>query len=252
MLILTFILIFYALFLLWNWIGIALSSSFDKVPQGKEVTVLIPFHNEEYHLVTLWHSLRKLNGLSSAVELIFVNDHSDDQSASILSELIKNNEIPCEVSIIDSIQRGKKSSIQLGVEQASNECILIIDADVVLDVDWLQSMLTDLQNADLVVGSVINQEKGLSLLNLIQDSEALMLEGIKTASINNSFPLLASGANLGFKKTKFLEANPYKDNLEIPSGDDMFLLQAANNENWSIISKRQVSVPTTGATNFKS
>ncbi|MFT7155585.1 MAG: biofilm PGA synthesis N-glycosyltransferase PgaC [Parvicella sp.] len=229
-----------------------LTSNFTKVPQGNGVTILIPFHNEENNLINLWSTLHSLNGLSNEVELIFVNDYSDDNGVSILKNLINSTPLECSVKVVESPKRGKKSSIQTGVELSQYDYILLTDADVKLHRNWLLSMLTDLQNSDLVLGSVINKEQSLTFLNLIQDSEALMLEGIKTASIHNSFPLLASGASLGFRKDKFIASDPYANNLNILSGDDMFLLQVAKNENWLIHSNSNVPAETSGAKDFKS
>ena len=38
-------------------------------------------------------------------------------------------------------------------------------------------------------------------------------------------PFVCSGANLAYKKEAFLKTDPYQDNLQIASGDDMFLLK---------------------------
>jgi poly-beta-1,6-N-acetyl-D-glucosamine synthase len=41
----------------------------------------------------------------------------------------------------------------------------------------------------------------------------------------SKLPFVCSGANLAYKKEMFLKLEPYKDNLQIASGDDMFLLK---------------------------
>jgi cellulose synthase/poly-beta-1,6-N-acetylglucosamine synthase-like glycosyltransferase len=43
--------------------------------------------------------------------------------------------------------------------------------------------------------------------------------------IGNNFPMIASSANLAFRKSVFDEVGGYEDNLNLTSGDDEFLMQ---------------------------
>jgi cellulose synthase/poly-beta-1,6-N-acetylglucosamine synthase-like glycosyltransferase len=56
------------------------------------------------------------------------------------------------------------------------------------------------------------------------------LIGVGAVSIELGNPNMANGANLAFRKRTFENLNPYADNISIPSGDDVFLLQKVKTE----------------------
>jgi cellulose synthase/poly-beta-1,6-N-acetylglucosamine synthase-like glycosyltransferase len=54
--------------------------------------------------------------------------------------------------------------------------------------------------------------------------EFASLVGSGAALIQSNYPTMCNGANLAYEKEIFLEVNGYKDNYEIASGDDEFLM----------------------------
>ena len=92
-----------------------------KIPQqnsDNQITILIPFHNEEKRINKLIRSLNKVKP-STNFELIFINDHSTDGGAELIQDAQLNN---CRV--LDSPGEGKKAAISHGIEIAKGELIL--------------------------------------------------------------------------------------------------------------------------------
>jgi biofilm PGA synthesis N-glycosyltransferase PgaC len=60
--------------------------------------------------------------------------------------------------------------------------------------------------------------------------ELQALTAVTAGAIGNKNAVMCNGANMAFDRKIFLELDPYKHNLHISSGDDMFLLMAMQKE----------------------
>lgn len=89
------------------------------VPAYNEVEVLPEFHRRLSQV---------LDGLSLASEIVYVNDGSRDATASILRALQKDD---LRVAIVDlSRNFGKEIAMTAGIDHASGDAVVIIDADL--------------------------------------------------------------------------------------------------------------------------
>lgn len=188
------------------------------------VSVVVAVRNEETSIPPLLSSLGFQNFPPSNFEIIFVNDHSTDQTARIISEWIKDN--PQTQSYhIHSTGNGKKYALTEGIAIAKGEIILTTDADCVLPTDWISSMVKSFNgDTTMVVGRVkIQQER--SLFSKLQALEFSSLMGSGISLLELGFPIMCNGASLAFRKNNFEAVKGYEDNLHIPSGDDEFLMR---------------------------
>ncbi len=221
----SIIILLYSLCLLYA------SKSWRKLPQLNEsgelktVSILIPFRNEAENLNNLLKSISVLEYPVNLLEVILVNDHSNDGFKEIIQSF--ENRFPFKITVISlSIQlKGKKSAISVGVKHSSSEIILTSDADCSFPKDWVQKMQApfEISHIELVSGSVVFKEN--NLMSRIFQMEFAPLIGVGAVSIDLGNPTMANGANLAFRKSTFEKLKPYADNLSIPSGDDIFLLQ---------------------------
>jgi cellulose synthase/poly-beta-1,6-N-acetylglucosamine synthase-like glycosyltransferase len=219
------VILFYAFALLYA------SKIWEKLPELnksgelKSVSIVIPFRNECENLKDLLKSISSLEYQEDLLEIILINDHSQDSFA----EIIKSFEEICPFKLIvlslSEDKEGKKSAISAGIEHSSSEIILASDADCTFSKNWVQSMQApfEIDHIQLVSGSVVFKAKYF-LARLFQ-MEFAPLIGVGAVSIDLGNPTLANGANIAFRKATFEKLNPYADNLRIPSGDDIFLLQ---------------------------
>lgn len=194
----------------------------DTLKQQK-ISVIIPFRNEEKHLKEALYSLSKVAYPHDSFEIIFVNDHSIDSSLKVFEDFEK---LP-NLRIIDNQGAGKKSAILSGIGVAKHEWILVSDADCLYGEQWITvcDQLIRSKVVDMFVLPV-SVKKGSGILADYQYLESLSMIGVNAGYyFKNGNVLLASGANLLYKKDVFNEVNPYAENIAIASGDDMFLLE---------------------------
>src|SRR5690606_36610122 len=81
-------------------------------------------------------------------------------------------------------------------------------------------------NPNVICGPVKYLQKN-TFLSRFQEFELLSLMSITLGALGLKTPFMCNGANLGFKKSLFLQINGYRNNNHIGSGEDVFLLQSA-------------------------
>lgn len=194
-----------------------------------KISIIIPFRNEARNLDSCIKSLKRLDYNTDLYEVIFVNDHSEDD----FSPLLKEVNLIANWHLVNSISHGKKEAVKSGIFLANNTWVLLSDADCEYDINWLKECNNLISNnqSDLFVLPVWVQNRN-GILNRFQYYDSL-----SSLSFNQGFfnwkkkTLLASGANLLYRKADFLSIDPFHDNNSLPSGDDMFLLEAFKKKN---------------------
>ena len=192
---------------------------------SSKITIVVPFRNisDDCRSVdsALVECVRSLQFVSEFVEeVIFVNDHSTDDSEQHLSGCSITN---LRILHLGVESKGKKAALELGVKEAKTEYIWTLDADVVISQfssERFKEFESDLEQ-DLVVMPVYMNPGG-SLLDKLQANEWRYLQFITWLSSKVKLPMMCNGANLIFKRNLFMEN--IEAHRSISSGDDMFLL----------------------------
>jgi dolichol-phosphate mannosyltransferase len=112
---------------------------------GRDLTisVVVPIYNEEESLpILIVELLRVLDALPHPFEIIFVNDGSTDKSLSVLR-------VHCaarpELKIVDFRRNyGQTAALMAGMDHASNDVIIMIDADLQNDPSDIPRLLEKL------------------------------------------------------------------------------------------------------------
>ena len=192
---------------------------------SSKITIVVPFRNisDDCHSVdrALVECARSLQFISEFVEeVIFVNDHSTDDSEKHLSGCSIPNR---RILNLEDEAKGKKAALELGVREAKTEYIWTLDADVVISQfssERFKEFESDLEQDLLIMPVYMNS--GSSILDQLQTNEWRYLQFITWLSSEVKLPMMCNGANLIFKRELFIEN--IEAHRSISSGDDMFLL----------------------------
>ncbi len=94
-----------------------------------DISVIVPVFNEESNLLVLHERLvNVITGITNQYEIIFVNDGSKDNSLTVIKTLVQ--QFP-QIKYIDfSKNFGHQLAVFAGLEHASGNAIVIIDADL--------------------------------------------------------------------------------------------------------------------------
>jgi len=123
-----------------------------------KVSVVIPAYNEESAVQTVVAELRELllqHDISP--EIIVVDDGSEDQTA-------KNAAAAGARVIRHRSNHGYGAALKTGIARASNEYIVITDADGTYPARYIPSLLAELRHADMVVGARVGQSVKIPLI----------------------------------------------------------------------------------------
>lgn len=180
-----------------------------------QISVVIPFRNEASNIPNLLASIKQLTHLP--LEFIWVNDHSEDTSLNNLKNLPSNHQL----LHLPNGQTGKKAAIRAGIAYAKGSFILTWDADIQVPKTYFEH-LQKIPSSALSIFPVRMQ--ATSIWELFYELDYYFLSSINVAISGFRKPIVASGANLLFKKESFLACDSIKQHQHIASGDDQFLL----------------------------
>lgn len=117
-----------------------------------KLSVIVPIFNEEESIDLLCEKLLEvLDGLKNPFEIIFVNDGSSDSSLTILRSHAANRN---ELKVVDFRRNyGQTAAMMAGIDHASGDVIIPIDADLQNDPADIPNLLNKLDEGyDVVSG----------------------------------------------------------------------------------------------------
>ena len=201
-------------------------------PQWRKWSVVIAARNEAEHLreegsggllPTLgerWQTFGR-ERCNHPVEVILVDDHSADGTAELARRFPH-----VTVLVLPEGLTGKKAALAHGIEHASGDWILTLDADVYVHADLLRNLDSATAGQVAVAGPVALYDPADTWFGRWQalDFRGMML--ITAASLRHGRFVMGNGANLAFAKTAYETVGGYAspDGQTSASGDDMVLL----------------------------
>lgn len=144
------------------------------------VSVIVPGKNEGENIYKLVRSLREQTYKN--IEIIIVDDGSDDDSQQICANLKNNNFI--DLYLRSEIRGGKASASNLGLRYSKGKLLLLLDADSSFDRDAIEKILIPFF-MDEKIGAIGGNIK----VRNIDDSVCTSLQGIeylKTISVGRA------------------------------------------------------------------
>ena len=194
----------------------------DDVNYNNTVSVIVACRNEEKNISKIVDCLKFQKFDNSKLELIFVNDHSEDNTLQLLLNEQKKCSYMRVINLSSAIQ-GKKNAIREGVLKSTGDIILCTDADCEMSTFWTQTMVDYFNNKNCrFVSAPVLLNKTDSLFNSYQKLELLSLVITSAAAIGLKTPTLCNGENLAFRRNDYLEIN-IKEFKKFTS-DDLSLL----------------------------
>ena len=203
----------------------------------KNVTVIVCAKNEAINLSQFLPAIL-LQETNFKLEIIVVNDNSDDNSNYILEEFRKEFS---NLNVIYLNQEakmiiGKKFPLSIGIKSAKNEIIVLTDADCLPATEHWVSNLQKKFSGDIEI--VLGYGKYFKKKGFL--NKCIRFETFHTALQYLSYclagiPYMGVGRNLAYKKSLFIKNKGFSSINNIPSGDDdLFINQVANKNNTTI------------------
>ena len=110
-----------------------------------KVSVIVPVYNAEKYLSECVESI--INQTYKDIEAIFVDDGSTDNSCNILNEYKAKDD---RIIVIKSQNSGASGARNSALEVATGDYITFVDADDYINVNFIKTMLDNMEDADLI------------------------------------------------------------------------------------------------------
>lgn len=216
------------------------------------VSLIIPVRNEEHNIPGLIRGIRDQDYPARLIEIIFVDDHSDDRSFHMISKHIAGMG---NFHLTRNNGTGKKMALQTGLEKATGNLIITTDADCHHPATWISTFASYYERyyPKLMAGPVL-LERGKTFFQRLQQIEFLSLTASTAGAFGAGHPIMCNGANLAF------DSKAIKDQEDImqarfSSGDDIFLLHRMK-QLWPgelhFVRSNDAAVTTSGQPDFRS
>ncbi|MEN6444553.1 MAG: glycosyltransferase [Candidatus Cloacimonas sp.] len=209
--------------------------------QKRTVSVVITARNEAENLRELLLRLLNQDYPNELFEVILADDDSEDDTEQVANHFIESGLNLRYLKIIgrENAISPKKKAMQEAVDTANGELIITTDADCIVPITWISSMVslfTD--DVSMVAGYSRTYLPDWKKASFVQKYEHLdfaltymVLGGGYT--INKSWACI--GQNLAYRKSAFYDVGGFSKIKHLLSGDDVNLLQLMRNKGHKII-----------------
>lgn len=190
----------------------------EKTIDLSKLVVIIPFRNEEQRIERLLKSIQ--NAAELPKEFIFVDDHSTDKSVDRISRSLST--ISHRIIHLPENEMGKKVAIRHAIEASDSDYILSFDADLDFFPEYF-SNLKKLSEADMYILPAIL--KAVRIHEHLYEVDLILVNAANCGISGLKRPIMASGANLLYKRSAFEKYDNFERHQHMPSGDDIYLLR---------------------------
>ena len=231
--------IFAALYLLMvmyyfvGWLRLKKSETGNQKSNLLFVSIVIPTRNESEYIQACLESIFKQNYPKEKFEVVVVDDYSTDPTLRLARETNATN-----LLVFDLMQYlgnpgeyipNKKKAIALGIKNAKGDLIITTDGDCTMNENWLSAMVNHyLQSGKKLITGPVMVKPARNPFAWFQQLDVMNMSAIGGATMRNGFPTMCNGANLMYAKETFHAVEGFKGNHDIPTGDDVFLMQKIN------------------------
>lgn len=205
-------------------------------PQIKEdefptATIIVAARNEEKNIVRCLESLNNLEFPEGKLEIIIVDDNSNDNTGELIEKFISNKPLFKKIITKKEIGRlkGKTNALANAIEIAKGDIILTTDADCAVNPLWAKTLVSYYKEDVAIVNGFTSQVAKDSFSGM-QSLDFTYLLTVASGTININFPLSCIGNNMSFRKSAYFEVGGY-ENLPFSVTEDFNLLIAIHKLN---------------------
>ena len=201
-------------------------------------TIVVPFRNEEKNLSKLLESLSQLNYPISLIQIVMVDDFSEDNSTQVYNQWRIDHQA-VDTTLLENLllsNSPKKDALSRAIPIAKHDWIVTTDADCIVAKNWLLTLDNYIQQnpessgPEMIVGAVMYKTKN-NWFHHFQQLDLMSLQGVTIGSFGIGKPFMCNGANFTYTKKFFTEIGGFGGINGKASGDDVLLLQKAIDHN---------------------
>jgi cellulose synthase/poly-beta-1,6-N-acetylglucosamine synthase-like glycosyltransferase len=218
-----------------------------------QLSIIIPARNEAANIENCIQSILNNNYPKHLYEIIVVDDHSEDETATIVKKYATQNVklISLSEHVSTKINSYKKKAIEIAIAEATGTLIITTDADCYVKPTWLQTIASFYEEKKpAFIAAPVLIENSFKLeththkgnketskfshpsklsgegkgVRIFQSLDFMTLQGITAAVVSKKQMTMCNGANMAYERAAFYEVGGFAGIDNIASGDDMLLM----------------------------
>jgi len=217
---------------------VGLNRKFDLVGEDDlpSVSVIVAARNEEENIAACLAALDQLDYPRELLEIVVVNDRSQDRTHEIISRFVRKNPDFTYLNLKNKSTKlsGKAAALAQGIEMSRGQLIFITDADCIVRPRWLHRMQRHFSpEVGIVVGfTVLGSEK--NIFAKLQALDWIYLLSAAAGAIGLGYPLSWIGNNFAIRRETYDDVGGYQG-VGYSLTEDFALLRAvARRTNWRV------------------
>jgi cellulose synthase/poly-beta-1,6-N-acetylglucosamine synthase-like glycosyltransferase len=191
------------------------------------ISIIIPARNEEANIEACICTILQNNYPIHLFEIIIVDDHSEDNTASLVKRYADQNvKLICLKDFVkDKINSYKKKAIEIAIAKASGTLIITTDADCMVPHTWLHTIAHFYESEKpAFIAAPVSIDCGWNFIQIFQSLDFMTLQGITASVVYKKQMTMCNGANMAYERAVFYEVGGFAGIDSIASGDDMLLM----------------------------
>ena len=191
-------------------------------------SIIVCAFNEEKNIVHCLLSIQKALEANRKFEVIVINNGSTDKT----DLKIKNFYDTSVATFVDKLKvfninhAGLSEVRNFGIKQSTGNLISFVDADAIVDVNWLNEINLSFKkhDVDIISGRVCNLDNGHKMSTFLYNAHYSMLNlNKKSRIIHDKFKTSVIGANMSFKKEIFDQTSGFFEHFKLRGDDTSFV-----------------------------
>ncbi|MEO8399474.1 MAG: glycosyltransferase [Ignavibacteriaceae bacterium] len=207
---------------------IGVSKKFPKIKEEEfpTATIIVGARNEQDNILRCLKSLDELTYPEGKLEIILVDDKSDDSTGKIINDFIQGKNKFKKIVTKKEIGKliGKTNALANALEIASGEIILTTDADCAVAPKWVYTIASYYQKEVAMVNGFTTQIAKDNFSGM-QSIDFIYLLIVASGTINIGSPISCIGNNMSYRKKAYEEVGGY-EKLPFSVTEDFNLLNA--------------------------
>ena len=177
-----------------------------------KISIWIAARNEEDNILNCLQSIDKLNYPKNYLQILIGNDQSEDSTKKVVENFIKDK---LEFQLIDihkviNNQRGKANVLANLYEHSNGEYFLICDADVTVNHNWVNGMISHFKNDSTIGHQVgITAIKSTNIWHHFQSIDWLHALTLLKIAADLKIPLTGLGNNSAITRKAYEDTGGY-------------------------------------------
>lgn len=196
------------------------------------VSVIVAARNEESNIESCIQSLSEIKYPKELLEIILVNDNSNDNTYNKMLELTEGLDY---FEVINSREvksknlKGKANAIDTAIEMCRGEIILSTDADCCVPPGWVNETVKYYEGRTGMVCGFTVMKNDNRIFDIMQSIDWLYLLTLASSSAGLKMILSCVGNNLSFRKKAYLKTGGYSS-INFSVTEDLALMRKINLE----------------------